>query len=64
MKYIYHARDKEGKVETGMVEASSKEAAAVLLQKYNIFVTSIKEQAPFVFTTENIEFLNKISKLV
>jgi len=62
MKYIYHARDKEGKIETGTVEASSKEAAAVLLQKYNIFVTSIKEQAPFVLQTENIEFLNKVSK--
>jgi len=62
MKYIYHARDKEGKIETGTVEASSREAAAVLLQKYNIFVTSIKEQAPFVLATENIEFLNKVSK--
>ena len=62
MKYIYHARDKEGKIETGTVEASSKETAAALLQKYNIFVTSIKEQAPFVLQTENIEFLNKVSK--
>ena len=62
MKYIYHARDKEGKIETGTVEASSKEAAANLLQKYNIFVTSIKEQTPFVLQTENIEFLNKVSK--
>ena len=62
MKYIYQARSKEGKVETGTVEASSKEAAALLLQKYNVFVTSIKEQTPFVLQTENIEFLNKISK--
>ena len=62
MKYIYHARDKEGKIETGTVEASSKEAAALLLQKYNVFVTSIKEQAPLIFRTENIEFLNRVSK--
>ena len=31
-------------METGIIEASSKEAAAVLLQKYNIFVTSLQEE--------------------
>jgi len=62
MKYIYQARTKEGKMETGTVEATSKEAAAGLLQKYNIFVTSIKEQSPLILRTENIGFLNKISK--
>jgi len=62
MKYIYQARSREGKVETGTVEASSKEAAAILLQKYNIFVTSIKESAPFILRTENISFLNKVSE--
>lgn len=49
-------------METGMVEASSKEAAAMLLQKYNIFVTSIKEQNPLALRTESIGFLNKVSK--
>lgn len=62
MKYIYQARSKEGKIETGTVEASSKEAAALLLQKYNIFVTSLKEQTPLILRTENIGFLNKVSK--
>ncbi len=62
MKYIYQARSKEGKAETGTVEASSKEAAAALLQKYNIFVTSIKEQAPAIFRSGGIDFLNKVSK--
>ena len=61
MKYIYQARSKEGKIETGTVDASSKEAAAALLQKYNIFVTSIKEQNPLILRTENIAFLNKVS---
>ncbi|MCX6721388.1 MAG: type II secretion system F family protein [Candidatus Staskawiczbacteria bacterium] len=62
MKYIYQARNREGKVETGTVEASTKEAAALLLQKYEIFVTSIKEQSPAVFRMENISFFNKVSK--
>ncbi|MFH1968213.1 MAG: type II secretion system F family protein, partial [bacterium] len=62
VKYIYQARSKEGKLETGTVEASSKEAAAVLLQKYNIFATSIEEQTPLVFRYESISFLNRVSK--
>lgn len=62
MKYIYQARSKEGKMETGTVEASSREAAAVLLQKYNIYVTSIKEEAREVFRLSDITFLERISK--
>lgn len=61
MKYFYQARSKEGNIETGTVEASSKEAAAVLLQKYSIYVTSIKEQTPSVFKGE-ISFLSKVSR--
>lgn len=62
MKYVYQARSKEGKIETGTVEASSKEAAALLLQKYNIYVTSIREQAPSILRSKNIKFLERISK--
>ena len=62
MKYLYQARSKEGKLETGTVEASSKEAAAILLQKYNIFVTSLKERSPLILKTESIGFLNRVSK--
>ncbi len=62
MKYIYQAKTKEGKTETGTVEASSKEAAVSLLQKYNIFVTSLKEQRAPLFRSESIAFLNKVSK--
>src|SRR3989344_5126828 len=62
MKYIYQARSKEGKIETGTVEASSKEAAALLLQKYNIYVTSIKEQTPSILRNRNIKFLERVSK--
>ncbi len=45
MKYLYKARTKEGKIETGNIEASSKEAAALILQKYNVFVVSLEEQS-------------------
>ncbi len=60
MKYTYQARTKEGRIESGNVEASSKDAAAALLQKYNIYVTSLKEgKAPFAI---KIKFLERASK--
>lgn len=62
MKFTYRARNKEGKVETGTVEASSREAAAALLQKYDIFVVSLKELTrPFSFSKIRF-FKKKISK--
>ncbi len=44
MKFSYKARTKEGEIETGTIEAYSKEAAIALLQKYSIFVTSVEEE--------------------
>lgn len=60
MKYSYQARTKEGRIETGTIEASSKDTAATLLQKYNIYVTSLKEIKP-PFSIE-VKFLGKVSK--
>lgn len=60
MKYIYQARNKQGSIETGTVEASSKEAAAALLQRYDIFVTGLKEEPSSLFSNKNILF-NKVS---
>ncbi len=62
MKFTYKARTKEGKIETGTIEASSKEAAAVLLQKYNIFVTSLKEEVVKSSFLKNLRFEKKVSK--
>ncbi len=62
MKYTYQARSEEGKVEAGTVEASSKEAAALILQKYNIYVTSLKEQSPGLSRIKNLHFFEKVTK--
>lgn len=62
MKYLYQARSKEGKQETGTVEASSKEAAALLLQKYGIFVTSLKEETPKILQAKTLALFNHVSK--
>ena len=58
MKFVYQARTKEGKIEKGTVEASSREAAAALLQKYNIFVTLLKEETHGFLAFKKISILN------
>jgi len=61
MKFSYQARTKEGEVQTGFVEASSREAALGVLQKYGLFVTSLTEvKRPF--WEKKIEFLRRASK--
>lgn len=61
MKFNYQTRTKTGEVHTGSVEASSKEAAVVLLQKQDLYVTFLEEAAPPLYA-KRIEFFEKISK--
>ena len=49
-------------METGTIEAHSKDAAILLLQKYNIFVTSLEEEATRESFLKNVRFEKKISK--
>ncbi len=62
MKFIYRARTKEGKMETGSIEANSKEAAIVLLQKYQVFVTYLEEDGVKKDFLKQLNFERKISK--
>jgi type II secretory pathway component PulF len=62
MKYKYQARSKDGQIEAGMIEASSKEAAVEILSKYNIFATSLLEVKQGIFEGGSISFFNKVSK--
>ena len=48
MKFNYQARTKTGEIRTGQIEASSKEAALIFLQKYGLYVTFLGEEvSPF-----------------
>jgi type IV pilus assembly protein PilC len=61
MKFNYQARTKKGEIQTGVVEASSKEAAISLLQKYDLYITYLEEEkAPFY--AKSIEFFQRISR--
>lgn len=62
MKYTYKARTKEGNIEAGTIEAYSKEAAAVLLQKYNVFVTDLTEEKVKEPIFKRLGFSHAISK--
>lgn len=62
MKFNYKARTKEGKIEKGTIDAFSKEAATLLLQKYNIFVTSLEEQWLKESFLERLRFQRKVSR--
>ena len=61
MKFNYQVRTQKGEIRAGQVEASSKEGAINLLQKYGLFVTFLEEAfQPFYAT--RIKIFEKISK--
>jgi len=62
MKFNYQARSKKGEVQTGMVEASSREAAILLLQKHNLFVTFLEQAAAKPFYAKKIKIFERIPK--
>lgn len=60
MKFNYQARTKEGEIQVGVVEASSKETALSLLQKYGFYVTYLEEaKAPFY--ARKIELFSRVT---
>jgi type IV pilus assembly protein PilC len=61
-KFNYKARTKEGKMETGTIEASNKDAAAVLLQKYGMFVTGLEETIERKQISDFLKFEGGVSK--
>jgi type IV pilus assembly protein PilC len=62
MKFNYQARNKEGQIQTGVVEASSKEAAIDLLQKQGLFVTILEESARLPAYAKKIRLFEKVSR--
>ena len=61
MKFNYQVRTQKGEIRAGQVEASSKEGAINLLQKYGLFVTFLEEAAQPFYATR-IKIFEKISK--
>jgi len=61
MKLNYQARTKKGEIRSGQVEASSREAAASLLQKHGLYVTFLEEFVPPLYA-RRVKFFEKISQ--
>jgi type II secretory pathway component PulF len=62
MKFNYQARTGTGEIQSGTVEASSKEAALTVLQKYDFYVTFLEETGLEPVWAKRIKFLERISK--
>lgn len=62
MKFNYQARTKAGEVQTGIVEASSREAALDLLQRAQLFVTILEEAERGPFYAKKIKLFGGVSK--
>ena len=62
MKFNYQARTQKGDIQTGTIDAFSREAALVLLQKHKLFVTSLTEAEIKPFYAKKIKLFERISK--
>lgn len=61
MKFNYQARTKTGEIHAGVIEASSREAALLLLQKYGLYVTFLEEAVSPVYA-KRIKFFERVSQ--
>lgn len=59
MKFKYQARTKEGGLRMGIIEAPNKETALTMLQRLELFVTSLEEERPPLWK-ELLRFKKKV----
>ena len=61
MKFNYQARTPTGEVQSGTVEASSKEAAVSLLQRHGLYITFLEEVAAPPVYAKRIKIFERIA---
>lgn len=61
MKFNYQARGKKGETQTGVIEASSKEAAAQLLSRHDLYVTLLEEEKAASVYSKRLAFFDRVS---
>jgi len=61
MRFNYQARTKEGKVQVGIVEAPSKEAALALLQKHGFYITLLEKVEAQPFYARRIRIFERVT---
>lgn len=61
MKFNYQARDKDGQIQAGVLDAPSKESALRLLERTGLYITLLKKSEDTPFYQKKIELFNKVS---
>jgi len=62
MKFNYQARATKGEIQSGIVEASSREAATTLLRKHGLYVTILEEVTAPPLYAKRIKIFERISR--
>jgi len=62
MKFNYQARTKSGEIQSGMVEASNREAAFSVLKTHGLYVTALQETSAIPFYAQKMKFMERVSK--
>ncbi|MDO8601420.1 MAG: type II secretion system F family protein [bacterium] len=60
MKFNYQARTQKGEIKIGVIEASSREVAISLLQKYGLYVTLLEEANKISLFARKIKLFSRI----
>lgn len=61
MKFNYLARSRKGEIQTGVAQASDKDAALKILQKKGLIVIKLKSAEKVSLAFKRIEFLERVS---
>jgi len=62
VKFNYQARTTKGEIQSGIVEASSREAATALLRKHGLYVTILEEVTAPPLYAKRIKIFERISR--
>src|SRR3989338_3164617 len=62
MKFNYQARSPKGETQVGVIEASSRDAALLLLSQHGLFVTILEESGERPFYAKPLPFLERVNK--
>ena len=62
MKFNYQARTKTGELQSGVVEATSEEAALAVLQRYELYITTLKEAKTTRFLPKEMKLFGRVSR--
>ncbi|MEK7519420.1 MAG: type II secretion system F family protein [Patescibacteria group bacterium] len=62
MRFQYQARTNQGQIQSGAVEAFSKDAAISLLQSHGLYVTLLEEEEKALIFFKNVKIFEKVSR--